>query len=60
MDKKLEVTLVRSVEGHDDRQRGTVASMGLTKLHQSVVLEPTAVNLGKLEKVRHLVRIREV
>ena len=60
MSKKLEVTLVRGLQGYDRRQRETVRSLGLKRLQQSVVIDPSPANLGKLDKISHLIRVREV
>lgn len=60
MDKKLEVKLVRGLQGYPERQRRTIWSLGLKKLNQTVEVAANAANLGKLEKIRHLIEIREV
>ncbi len=53
----IKVKLVRSVIGNNARQRATVQSLGLRKLHQVVEREDTPVTRGMVEKVRHLVEI---
>lgn len=60
MDKKLEVKLVRGLQGYPQRQRRTVWSLGLKKINQTVEVACNGANLGKLEKIRHLIEIREV
>lgn len=60
MSKKLEVTLVRGLQGFPETQRRTIRSMGLKRREQTVVLEPNKANVGKLQQVRHLVKVREV
>lgn len=59
MSKKLEVTLKRSVIGGTQVQRRTVQALGLKKIRQSVVLEDTAVNRGMINRVSHLVDVKE-
>ncbi|MFG6117272.1 large subunit ribosomal protein L30 [Thalassobacillus cyri] len=60
MAKKLEVTLTRSVIGRPEDQRLTVKTLGLNKIRQSVVLEDTPSNRGMVNKVSHLVAVKEV
>ena len=59
MSNKLEVTLKRSVIGGSDVQRRTVAALGLRKIRQSVVLEDTPVNRGMINRVSHLLDVKE-
>mgnify|MGYP005840366843 CR=1 FL=1 len=56
---QLKITLVRSVAGTSQRQRGTLGALGLKKLNQAVVKEDTPVIRGMLAKVRHLVRVEQ-
>ncbi|MFD1363544.1 50S ribosomal protein L30 [Lentibacillus salinarum] len=60
MSKQLEITLTRSIIGQSEKQRQTVQSLGLTKIRQSVVREDTAAVRGMLDKVSHLVTVKEV
>ncbi len=57
--KTLRLKLVRSVIGNTQRQRATVQSLGLRKLHQVVEQPDTPVTRGMVEKVKHLVRVVE-
>ncbi|HLR79859.1 MAG TPA: 50S ribosomal protein L30 [Bacillota bacterium] len=59
MSKQLEITLKRSVIGQKEYQKKTVQSLGLKKVHQSVVHEDTPTVRGMLEKVSHLVTVKE-
>ena len=59
MSNKLEVTLKRSVIGGTDVQRRTVEALGLNKIRQSVVLEDTPVNRGMINRVSHLLDVKE-
>ncbi len=56
----LSITLVRSVIGNKADQRRTVESLGLRRLHQTVVHADTPSTRGKVHKVRHLVRVERV
>ncbi|EKN65149.1 LSU ribosomal protein L30P [Schinkia azotoformans MEV2011] len=60
MANKLQITLKRSVIGRPENQRATVKSLGLRKLHQTVVHEDNAAIRGMINKVSHLVLVEEV
>ncbi|MBM7601762.1 large subunit ribosomal protein L30 [Virgibacillus halotolerans] len=60
MSKNLEITLTRSVIGGTEGQRKTVQTLGLTKIRQSVVREDTPAIRGMVNKVSHLVTVKEV
>lgn len=55
----LKITLTRGLPGTTERQRATVASLGLRKIRQSVVREDTPDVRGQIDKVRHLVTVEE-
>ena len=57
---RLSITLVRSVIGNKADQRRTVESLGLRRLHQTVVHDDTSSTRGKVHKVRHLVRVERL
>ncbi|HWO94790.1 MAG TPA: 50S ribosomal protein L30 [Bacillus sp. (in: firmicutes)] len=59
MAKKLAITLTRSVIGRPEDQRVTVRTLGLRKMHQTVVLEDNAAIRGMINKVAHLVTVEE-
>ena len=58
-DKKLKITLVRSVIGLVPKARATVAAMGLRKLNQTVELPDNAATRGQIQRVRHMVKVEE-
>jgi large subunit ribosomal protein L30 len=60
MSNQLEITLKRSVIGRSEVQKATVQTLGLRKIHQSVVREDTPVVRGMINKVSHLVEVKEV
>ncbi|SES20359.1 LSU ribosomal protein L30P [Gracilibacillus ureilyticus] len=60
MSKQIEITLKRSVIGRSEVQKATVQTLGLRKIHQSVVREDTPVVRGMINKVSHLVEVKEV
>lgn len=59
MAKKLEITLTRSVIGRKQDQKDTVEALGLKKIRQTVVLEDTPQIRGMINKVSHLVSVKE-
>jgi large subunit ribosomal protein L30 len=59
MANKLEITLTRSVIGRPEDQRITVRTLGLKKLHQTVVQDDNPAIRGMINKVAHLVAVKE-
>jgi large subunit ribosomal protein L30 len=59
MTNKLEITLTRSVIGRPEGQRVTVKTLGLNKMNQTVVHEDNAAIRGMINKVSHLVTVKE-
>ncbi|MCU9594049.1 50S ribosomal protein L30 [Caldibacillus thermolactis] len=59
MAKKLEITLTRSTIGRPQDQKDTVKALGLRKLHQTVVKEDNPAIRGMINKVSHLVTVKE-
>ncbi len=55
-DKKVKVTLVKSIIGTKESHRATVRGLGLRKLNSSVELEDTPAVRGMINKVRYLVK----
>ncbi|HYT15361.1 MAG TPA: 50S ribosomal protein L30 [Burkholderiales bacterium] len=56
-DKKIRVTLVKSINGCSERHRATVRGLGLRRLHQTVELKDTPQVRGMLNHVGYLVRL---
>jgi len=56
---KLRVTLKKSPISQKQNQQLTVKSLGLRKLHQTVVVEDNRTNRGMIHTVRHLVEVEE-
>jgi large subunit ribosomal protein L30 len=57
--KKLKVTQVRSQIGGTRRQRESLRGLGLRRIGASVVVADTAATRGLIEKVAHLVQVRD-
>jgi len=60
MPNKLQVKYVRSAIGRNVKQKRTIEALGLRKLGQVVVHDPTPPILGMVNAVRHLVEVKEV
>ena len=60
MAKKLRITYRKSAIGYNEKQKATIAALGLRKLHQSVEQNDTPVIRGMVNKVSHLVDVEEV
>jgi len=59
MANKLEITLTRSVIGRTKDQRDTVKALGLRKMHQTVEQQDNPAIRGMINKVAHLVTVKE-
>lgn len=60
MANQLEITLKRSMIGRNEKQRVTVKTLGLNKINQSVVHQDNPAIRGMINKVSHLVAVKEV
>ncbi len=56
---QLVVTYTKSAIGYNQRQRGTLRALGLSRLGDVVVHEDNPVIRGMINKVRHLVTVQE-
>nr|Q47J85.1 RecName: Full=Large ribosomal subunit protein uL30; AltName: Full=50S ribosomal protein L30 [Dechloromonas aromatica RCB] len=56
-DKKIKVTLVKSVIGTKQDHRATVKGLGLRKLNSSSELIDTPAVRGMIQKVQYLVKV---
>lgn len=57
---KLKITLVRSTIGCLQKQKDTVAALGLKKIRSEVIQEDNAAIRGMIFRVKHLVTVEEV
>ncbi|RKD67578.1 LSU ribosomal protein L30P [Sinobaca qinghaiensis] len=60
MAKKVEITLSRSLIGRPKDQRVTVNTLGLRQMHHTVVQEDNAAIRGMINKVSHLLTVKEL
>jgi large subunit ribosomal protein L30 len=58
-EKVLRITLVRSPIGYAKRQKDTVRTLGLHRMHQTVEHADTPTMRGMIAKVVHLVEVEE-
>ncbi len=58
--KKLRITLKKSPIGYNIKQKLTVRTLGLRKLHQTVEHTDTPQIRGMINKVSHLVTVEEI
>jgi large subunit ribosomal protein L30 len=56
----VRVTLVRSPIGYPERQKRTVRTLGLRRMHQSVEHVDSPSLRGMIAKVSHLVEVEEL
>ena len=59
MDKKIKVTLKKSVIGRLRNHKACVAGLGLRKMHQTVEVIDTPANRGMINKVAYLLAVEE-
>ena len=57
MADKIQVTLVRSGIGKNEKVRQTLRGLGLTRLHKTVILNNTPAIRGMINKVSYMVRV---
>ena len=55
-DKKIKVTLFKSIIGTKRSHRATVRGLGLRRLNSSAMLEDTPAVRGMINKVRYMVK----
>ena len=57
---KIRVTQIKSKIGMPERQKKTLAALGLKKMHQSIEHEATPQIQGMVNAVKHLVKVEEI
>ena len=60
MDKKIKVTLVKSLIGRKPRHLATIKGLGLRKINQSVELSIDPCILGMVNKVNYLLKVEDL
>jgi large subunit ribosomal protein L30 len=59
-EKVVRITLVRSPIGYPQRQKDTVRSLGIHRMHETVEQVDSPALRGMIAKVAHLVKVEEV
>ena len=54
---ELKITLTRSPIGNQEQHKRTVRALGITRMHQTVVLPDNDQVRGMIKAVRHLVTV---
>ena len=57
---KVIITQVKSTINRPQRQKRTIQALGLGKINRSVKIELTPQIAGMIDKVHHLVSVKEV
>lgn len=60
MAQKLKITQIKSPIARPEYQERTLKALGLNKLHRSRVLPDTPTHRGRIERVKHLLRVEQV
>ncbi len=58
--KKLRITQTKSGIGYPDRQKRTLAALGIRRMHQTIEVEATPQIVGMVNKVIHLLQVEEI
>ena len=58
-DKKVKVTLVKSLIGQVPKNKNIATAMGLRKIGQSVVLPDNDATKGQVRLISHMVKVEE-
>jgi large subunit ribosomal protein L30 len=59
MSVMLKITLKKSIIGKPEKHRRTVRSLGLRKLNRTVVLKDSPTVRGMVNRVSHLLEVKE-
>ena len=60
MSKKIKIIQVKSTIGYNQKTKATVRALGLKKINNFVVLNDNESLRGMINKVQHLVRVKEL
>lgn len=60
MANKLKITQIKSPIARPDYQERTLVALGLNKLHRSRVVVDTPTMRGRIDRVRHLLKVEQV
>jgi large subunit ribosomal protein L30 len=60
MSKEIEITQIKSAIGYNKKTKATLIALGIKKLNTSVVVKNDLSHQGMINKVKHLVKVKEV
>ena len=60
MSKKIEIIQFKSAIGYNKKTKATIKALGIKKLHSPVVVNNDPAHIGMIDKVKHLVRTKEL
>ena len=60
MSKKIEIIQFKSAIGYNKKTKATIKALGIKKLNSPVVVNNDSAHMGMLNKVKHLVCIKEL
>ena len=60
MSKKIEITKFKSAKGYNKKTKATIKALGIKKLNSPVVVNNDSAHKGMIDKVKHLVRVKEL
>ena len=58
--KKISVTLIKSMYGRLENHQKCLIGLGLRKMHQTRVISDTPENRGMINKISYLLKVEEV
>jgi large subunit ribosomal protein L30 len=58
-DKKIKVTLTRSLIGRLASHKACASGLGLRRMHQTVEVEDTPCTRGMINKINYMVKVEE-
>ena len=60
MSKEIEITQIKSAIGYNKKTKATLVALGIKKLNATVVVKNDLSHIGMINKVKHLVQVKEV
>ena len=60
MSKKIEIKQIKSAIGYNKKTKATLIALGIKKLNNSVVVNDDASHRGMINKIKHLVVVKEL
>ena len=60
IEKKIKLTLVRSLNGRLKSHNACAAGLGIRKMHQTFEVKDTPENRGMVNKINYMLKVEEV